>query len=730
MHKLSDFESGGSKVVIATHYPTNKRQVARSGPINVDGHADFILPVAAGNIRHLVNFETLENSWLTQNQPRVQDEVFNVYSSLYWKLYGGADIRTEWKKFGTSSLFIPNTYSYCSTVGTVPQYRDAPNGWTEEFVYKSTTDVKYVRLFSAWNPWGYGVVLETDNTGRLRVFLSGGGVWDISYGEFTSLVLANNSEYSIALEYDNTTYRLYVNGQIVWSKASGKKILPINTRTFGWSSNAGLGYYDEYRFSAEPRYLGTHVPPTEPHVLVRDKKVRVVPSEDRPIQLSLSDSVKEHSLVISERLLSGDLIPNNTNYLYIDLNKTTNEYSLGSTPIEPQYGQSFDFSKHSLLTFDSVSGEVSDDAGGFNYESASPGYDKYGNIWIANNVAIKKTAGATRRYAVFDGASSYLQSEIYSLPKKWTIRIVHSVKSGSGTRALFTYGGNTNGYGIYIDTRPIAGGNFEYLVSISTNGVSWNIASSAIAEGGGLDVPVSMSLSFDGKEFRLNVEGVYTKTWASADEPRAAFNGKLELGRRYNTMYYLGNIYEFSLEPMVMRNDGMFKPNLPPPSIRDDIHFFNIVTMEMRKSNADSPSLAPDSPPPFNEQVVRLFIGEATLDAEGVVDAITYSLNGTRVIDWYPVSAPGKYDRQHNIGSTLVSINTFFNIRPRDSGKMYLPSLDAVVGQWTGPAIWNITPSSFTVQNVTYAGRWFAPGAAETTGAVDGYYKHIVERAF
>lgn len=738
MHKLSDYEAGGDKVPVATYYSTDKRQVVRDGPVNIDGYADFITPVGDGNTQHLLNFETSVSDALTGNKLRIKDDMYNPYTSVYWSLYNGAQLDTSWKKFGTTSVKLTKASSYCRTIGKVPQYNTSARGWTEEFTFKTGTKFKNIQIFRGYNSNGYGLALRTNGVGRLQIYVDSrfGGAWDISNGELSSVTIAPDTEYRIAIEYDNSQYRLYVNGQTVWSKTSGRKIINISARILGWSSGSSEGWYDEYRFSNTALYRGNYTPSSVAFSAPKSRKVYVTPEDGRPIRLSMSESIREHSLQIADRLISADLETDNTNYLYIDFNKLNNQYSLASTVIEPQYGSSFDYSRHSLLTFDRVGEEISDGSTGFVYDSSSPDHDEYGNVWIANDILHKRTLGEDRKHVVFNGTTSYMQGEIYALPKRWSIRVAHSVDVNSGTRTLFSYGGNVNGYGIRINTRFVTGGMFEYIVYLSSNGTSWNVASATVVAGGSAAIPQVMTLSYDGDNITLVTANGVVRTWAAPAGVRPTYGGKFELGRSFNSSYYLGKVYEFSLEPFVRKQSPLFDRNGQPPLIRGDIHFFNIYTMEMKKTDSMNPSIEPESPPAMGDALVRLFIGEVVVDSEGVVDTATYALNGLYVSNWYPVRGLNTYRRRHNLGSDLYTIQSYINTQPRSQGSYYTYGPESArVGDsnyHVGPTIGELSAVAYTVRPGTYVGRWtpFIEDGEGVALITEGYYKQIITRSF
>jgi hypothetical protein len=360
-------------------------------------------------------------------------------------------------------------------------------------------------------------------------------------------------------------------------------------------------------------------------------------------------------MVVDNTLMTTDLVPWNRNFVYLDYNSTTGEISIGSTPVPPQYGSLADTSNFSLLTFDNL----------------DP-VDQYGNTWLDSNVTYSAgpLAGVSN-YASFNGTSSYMQSDIYALPSRFTLRAkVYFNTLPNDSACIFSFSSvASNGYGLVLRVD-----NSKLDPFISTTGKDFNIVNGTDAYTTlAINTWYDIELSYDGANYKLYVNGILNGIWASTGDVTCADNslGVLTLGRYQTGSYLNGNIAEFELLPYVKHGDGttlgssVFTPQAAKSTAPNPgYHFFDISRMVM--STMSDASGIPGVQPAFDTIVRRVFVGEATLDSTKVTAVRTYALNGSYVSGWFPVAVSNTYVKDHNLGCDLLDVHNFFNDIPRD----------------------------------------------------------------
>ena len=174
---------------------------------------------------------------------------------------GTAQLDTAEAKFGASSLYLADNTAYISA----PNHADLLFGsgnFTVEMFYKPNVDTNdYKLLCGVWNTAAsqksWAIFHNTSSTGNtLAVFLSTNGstsLQDIIY--VTSFALDGSAPfYHIALDFDGTKYRLYVNGVMVGSR-TGARTLYASTALFTVGDQASgnvdpnRGWIDELRIT-------------------------------------------------------------------------------------------------------------------------------------------------------------------------------------------------------------------------------------------------------------------------------------------------------------------------------------------------------------------------------------------------------------------------------------------------------------------------------------------------
>jgi hypothetical protein len=718
------------------------RQTVQSSRTDVKGYADFLEAYGDATTKHLLHFDTTTS--ILVSGAAVDAHVDSVYvpsiTKDYWRGYNSAVLDSSQLKFGTASIKLEGGANrYIRQFGATAQYNTSTNSgrWTEEFWFrpstKSSTSSNCV-IFRARDGSGHGVHIAFDSTNKLRLHLSSNGSsWNILSNKQGTTALNWTAWNHIALVFDGSKYTLYLNGTADIVANTTLKICAITYRQFGESSLSCQGWIDEYRFSRAAIYTTSFTPPSGQFVYQISKKVNIFASAEDPIVASFARGSEEVKTKVIAPILTADLVPYNTNFVYLDYNPTTGDVTYGSTVIPPQYGQAVDTSEMALLKFDS--GQPVDD---------------YGNVWFDNNVTYSSAmTGGVQYYAQLNDSTSFLGSEIASIPDRFTMRARVYFITMTNSDTIFAYRlPSSSGYGVLVRVS-----SNKLQTYISSNGTSWDIANasagfSTMAGGNWYDI----ELSFDGQSYKLYLNGMLQNVWASTKPPRAALMtsttrpgvtvGCAATSATAYTNVLNGYIAEFQLIPYVKHGGGttlgsqvFTVDNTVYASIEQDIHFFDVGNMRM--SLVDDVSTTPGMPPDANTRVSRLFLGEATLDGTGVIGLSTYAINGMYFSGWYPVMAGGAYQLQHNIGTDMYDIHNYVNFIPKNTARR----------EETGMT-YDTTTSTDAYGATTTSGRYYGSerilsrnnldlniggGAISNPGVMNvsnGFYNTVIRRKF
>ncbi len=175
-----------------------------------------------------------------------------------WEAFGDAQISTSDSKFGSSCLSLDGTGDYIRCTNIEMKGKR----WTLETFIKFN-DTTIATIFSAKT--GNTLLLNYD-TSKLRLWMGDGNSWSIASALFGTTVLNTGQWYHLAIEYDGTTYRVYVDGVVDISVTSAIKIANTRELYVGASSTGASpinAKFDELRLSVDTaRYAGAFTVPT------------------------------------------------------------------------------------------------------------------------------------------------------------------------------------------------------------------------------------------------------------------------------------------------------------------------------------------------------------------------------------------------------------------------------------------------------------------------------------
>lgn len=183
---------------------------------------------------------------------------------------GTAQLSTGTKKFGTSSLYLPDNSAYCTIPETTANF--SGNDFCIEFWVYPVTKSSFGNItghtYATTGVVGFNLQWK-NSTDKLR-FLSGyegGGVWTIDVTSTHDVTL--NTWSHIAISRQGQILRVFVNGA---------KSIEVNSASTLWAESSsynfgigvgagnnrfGVGYIDEFRITSDNAvYTSDFTPPT------------------------------------------------------------------------------------------------------------------------------------------------------------------------------------------------------------------------------------------------------------------------------------------------------------------------------------------------------------------------------------------------------------------------------------------------------------------------------------
>lgn len=195
-----------------------------------------------------------------------------------WVAGGGAVTSNAAFKFGTQSLLLNGTTQYIENPNIVQPSQQAR--WCKEFFFRlgSTSQLSQT-LYGASGSGGYGITLRYNDTtadNKFALYLSSNGTAaDIANAvKSTATYTDTTAFHHAAIEFDGSTYKLYIDGALQITITSSvligsmvRELLGANPASPVSTGTYFNGYIDEYRSSAKARYLGAFTPPTTAYTI-------------------------------------------------------------------------------------------------------------------------------------------------------------------------------------------------------------------------------------------------------------------------------------------------------------------------------------------------------------------------------------------------------------------------------------------------------------------------------
>lgn len=200
------------------------------------------------------------------------DDWGNSWSSV------GATFSSSVFKFGTQALRLNGSSSYCQSPSIL---NPGQGNWTIDTWVNLDSNVS-ASIFSLAS--AFGIYVATNGSGTLSLFLSSNGVaWDIANAVAGGTVVTATTWHHVALTFDGTTYRLFLDGAAQVSITGSVTGAPLQGAPIIWPECAALavgyqvgatgytaGYWDELSFVPYARWVAAFTPPVAAYTVSGD----------------------------------------------------------------------------------------------------------------------------------------------------------------------------------------------------------------------------------------------------------------------------------------------------------------------------------------------------------------------------------------------------------------------------------------------------------------------------
>lgn len=251
--------------------------------------------------------------------------------------YNSPSLTTAQSKFGGYSMLNSATSGVAVNTGITQGIVPAQH-CTEFWLYSTAATTAATLLDSLYG--GYYYNLNLTSAGKITFSISTNGTSaNVASGTSTATLAASTWTH-IALSFDGSTYRLFINGALQASAATTTQPIAFFARCLilgcavGKSSGAA-GYFDEFRFSNTARYTTAFTPATAAFTV--DSNTVVLNHFDGPSNGALY--IQDGEAVGATIYCRGGLARNTHYYPYAISNGTTSQLRLSPRCIS--YGDTF-----------------------------------------------------------------------------------------------------------------------------------------------------------------------------------------------------------------------------------------------------------------------------------------------------------------------------------------------------------------------------------------------------
>jgi hypothetical protein len=191
------------------------------------------------------------------------DDWGNTWSSV------GASFTAPCAKFGSTGLRLNGSSSYAQSAQI---FNPGQRNWTVD-VWANLYNNVSANIFSVGN--AFGMFIGTSASGKLQLWLSSGGAsWDISGPTTGTTTVTASVFHHIALTFDGSNYRLFLDGNVEITVASSVVVWPdgvamaIGAQVGETSTTAGC--FDEFDFVPFARWVANFSPPASAYTVSGD----------------------------------------------------------------------------------------------------------------------------------------------------------------------------------------------------------------------------------------------------------------------------------------------------------------------------------------------------------------------------------------------------------------------------------------------------------------------------
>lgn len=357
----------------------------------------------------------------------------------------------------------------------------------------------------------------------------------------------------------------------------------------------------------------------------------------------------------ASNILATSLRQNTVSYIYADYSSDA-AVTFGHTLVPPQYSQTFEAWRQSLLHFEGAT--VLDD---------------YGNSWsISGGASISSTQKKFGAQAVNCATGGISTSAITELPDSWTLEafVYFSSLPTAGNRACIFQFYNAGGFGAQLQLYNNAG-TIKLEVNASSDGATQNIASAQVGTKTAWSTAtwyhIVLSIDKNNSKLLAYVDGTVDISIATAS--KICLGSNLRIG--YNNAAgnaLAGYVDEFRFSPCARypNGDAYSVPTLA--FAMDGDHFLTIPMKMVTPSVASTVA----GTAPTLQKINRVYLGEVLTNT--IAHTVNlYAMNGTRRRNFATLAANTAYNSAHYLGIPPGQIELKCKFTVKNAANGFLP---------------------------------------------------------
>lgn len=624
------------------------RQTVFDGRRNSGGYADFIEASGDSNIVSLLHFNS-----------DVVDQ-----TGLTWTPYGSPTYTTG--VFGQAINFNGSTQYLETPASSFSSTISGLQDWTIRFKIKfNALGYNYYIFGQCNNNASKSMLIELTTANKILIAASGGFILTSAQG------ITDANFHEITIERYNGVMSIYIDGVKDTNTYSGGLSLTNTSDPYQIAGDYGNSQYrlngimDEFVVYNTAIYKGQgYTPATSETPYIAPSLTAVIKaSESEPLIITAADGYSTKGAVDYTTAITTDstvtLVPNATNYIYVDYDKTNCTWSFGATTLAPIYSNKIPTATNGQNTFNIPKMKM---FGTTNQISTVETVDVFGDgsckalyrfedntnddSGVYNATASNITYGTGRfgRAAFFNSVSGKITTTLINPINNFSVSTWVNLNSFNARAPIWTF---VNGS---ADSKPFLYANGDGILNFGINAQAKNFLSAS-------SIPLN---TFVHLVLTCSTSGVYTLYINSVKDTQTSAvgncaQGPFILGYESNMMSWLSGYQD---------QTRYFDKALTPEEVA-------ILYTEQKGAVIDAP---------------RVFLGEVVTDSSKATNVISYAMKGKYIGSEFTPSASSIKVENHNIGTNhnLINAKCALRYNATDNGELIHGAVYDITGALQG----------------------------------------------